>query len=123
MYCRAEDCKWWKDLKCSREEITITCSNECKTYVCYTDTDAYKEVFWKACGTKENAYREKWHGKRISIGGLEFYTEDDDRCGWAKLTEKQTGMSTGCLMDIENKIDEIKSKIPDYPDVTSYPKK
>lgn len=108
---------------CNLNDIEIDDVGACLNNKCYLDTEEYNDVFYAACTDLdkevEHLYREVRFGKRIEYNGFTFYTRDDIRGGWYRLTEERTGLDCGTMERLEKRFDEFVELIKQRKDVMS----
>ncbi|MBD5128478.1 MAG: hypothetical protein HDT43_00915 [Ruminococcaceae bacterium] len=124
--CDMTKCVHYRNGACTRASIELGCG-ECMDFEHddYTEGADYQTEYFKACSDGTNKWRERSHGKRLIIDGVEFFTEDDDRDDdrFVRITHGRTGAGKSSIEFTRKHWEEMLKVTAELPDVTTLPLK
>ena len=123
VFCDDTNCRWYQEGCCGRCVINI-CDGECEDFEDYHDDIEWQTPYWKRMGSVGKQYKVKFFGKKIERDGIVFFVDTNSE--YATCTEEASGLSAGCLCDLnEELVEKIKSWLatdhPDLPPLDSLP--
>lgn len=141
--CYSTECVHHNGIHCTLGAITLTptytCADgACEMYKDYTETEAYKTLFWAAVRpskskpfmkhgkpliNKGNPFRIARWGKKLQVDGLTVFTQQDDRREDDILvTEERTGYTFVLSKNMDPEaLEKIRQQAMAAPSVLSLP--
>ncbi|MDE7361852.1 MAG: hypothetical protein K2N38_07950 [Oscillospiraceae bacterium] len=120
--CDQKKCAYLRNGMCTQSSIELF-GGECEDFVydTYTDGKDYQTEYFKV--TRDGKHRYISRGKRVILGGEEFFTEDDDRNGddFVHLTHARTGAYAGSIEWVRSHWEETLERAAKLPDMTTLP--
>ena len=124
IWCQQEDCKNLHCDRCTAKMIEIDDDGTCSTFEDYRETPEYQEEFFKAVRTHDGEPgRVKCKGKRITVNGVDFYTQSSPNCSLEHITVTHafSGFFCGNLKELQEQWSEFMKTNAPTTDVHSFP--